>query len=220
MQTMTKDIADNKVHVTLGSMTQIPCDAYVVPQPSSRASTCGVAKSIAQSGANACVQAYSAALEAIEGWELPLGDAIVTESGGGNSSHLIHVSSIDAGAADQFSIIQKSIYNALVQAHRNQIKTIAIPALGTGLHGGLDYTQSAKAMMSAIYAFGENGGRLDDIHLVIYGDEAGYSKFVDVLDKANYKNPPPGQGQNPFNFAAWVSRQEHSFGDVAGARGL
>jgi O-acetyl-ADP-ribose deacetylase (regulator of RNase III) len=128
----------------------------------------------------------------------------LTASGGSNSKYLLHVASVGSETDEEFSVVQKSIYNALIQAQKRGIKSVAAPALGTGIIGALTPTQSAKAMMFAINQFVKGGGKLDEIRFVIYGSESAQQAFVTVLQNKSYENISPESWQKQFQIDEWV----------------
>lgn len=198
------DISGQRVTIELANMTSKQCDAYIVPQISHMASAGGVGGAILRSGAKRGMNAYQTHIESTGA--LNFGDAYLTTSGGGNSRYLLHVASVDSKKDEQFSTVQKAVYNALLQAEKRGIKTIAAPALGTGALGTLTPAQSAKAMMSAINKFAENGGKFDEISFIIHDSEADQKAFITTLKSKSFENATPEEGQKKFDLDKWAAK--------------
>lgn len=205
MAAYSGEISGQNVKIESGDLTLKECDAYVVPQFNSCVSEGGVGGAIIRAGASQGMEAYQHHLDK-HGGKLEFGNACLTTSGGGNSKYLLHVVSVDSPGAEEFSIVQKAIYSALLQAEKRGIKTIAAPALGTGTLGNLTPTQSAKAMMSAIALFAKNGGKFDRITLVIFGPDLAREEFIAVMANKAYENVSHEAGQKRLDLESWVNQ--------------
>lgn len=213
MDCITGHIGGQKIQIMGGDITELPCDAYLVPQFDSCASRSGVGGAIAHAGAEQGLAAYEHHLE-MRGRPLGFGDVRLTTSGGGNSKYLLHAASLDSGAGREFATVQMAVYNALSQAHRRGLKTVAMPALGTGLLGRLTAGQSARAMLSAVARFATEGRSLEALTFAIHGPPAARDEFVRVLSTRDYERADPEAGQKGFDFNAWAMQaQKAAFAD-------
>jgi O-acetyl-ADP-ribose deacetylase (regulator of RNase III) len=192
------------VRIEQGDITSKKCDAYVIPQFNSCMSEGGVGGAVMRAGAEQGMLAYEQYLSG-HGGTLAFGDACVTAAGGGNAKYLIHVASVGSGPASEFSTIQKAVFNALALAKKRGIKIIGIPALGTGVIGSLTPTQSAKAMMSAVFEFAKKDATLHEINFAIYAPDAVVAEFGNVLKEKSYQHTSDEVGAKKFDFGKWAS---------------
>lgn len=190
--------------VQLGDITEANVDAVIVPQFTSGASYGGVGGAVMRSGAESGMRAYDDYIS--EQGEQAFGTVLLTPSGSPKAPYLLHVVSVGSGAEDEFNTIKTATYNALSVAGDNGIKSIALPALGTGIIGRLTNTQSAEAMMSAVAEYHAAGGHPVETNFVIYGDHNAYQAFVEVLKGESYKSSNESQtGQREIDPARWVT---------------
>lgn len=204
---LRKDAVVNvPVAVLAGNLTRLTVDAYVVPHFKKGVSTGGVGSAIIEGGAKAGIDSFEQ-VYAEAGGELPFGSAHVTESGGGNAKYLINVVSVGSGVQNEFKVISDATYNAMVVAHQKGIKTIALPALGTGFAGDSSGRQCADAMLSGLDRFAREGGRLDGVAFVIYGEKETWNGFNQALDSRSYKKFSDSIGGKTFE-QKWSKESE------------
>lgn len=205
MQNVSGNIGNVTVKVASGDMTRIKADALCVPEFPNCASEGGVGYAVMRSGATKGVEAYHKLATAENGGQgYDFGTAVITKSGGGNSPNLVHVVTAGAKADNQFAVVQQSVYNALKQAESQGLKSVAMPALGTGIIGSLTGQQSAQAMMAGIKQFSDGGGKMD-VSLVVYGSGSGYNSFVSTMKTGSYADAVPQQGAREFDAGRWLA---------------
>jgi O-acetyl-ADP-ribose deacetylase (regulator of RNase III) len=205
MLSVKGDIGELPITIEQGSMTAKACDTYIVPHFDSHVSGGGVARAVCEAGGKAGVDAYGEIIAQHNG-HVPYGESFTTLSGGGNSKYLTHIVSVGSGRDSEFAVIQKAICNALASTARHGIKSLTIPALGTGAVGSLTPRQSAQAIMSAISEYAANGGRIDSICIVLSGPESTFHEFATVLQDKSYVNPPAQSGQKTADLAEWTTK--------------
>lgn len=76
------------------------------------------------------------------------GEAVIT-SGGRLNQKIIHVAGLTWYWTSNLKIIKMCVFNALTLAHKNNIKSIAIPLIGTGV-GGLKTNDVLEVMREVI----------------------------------------------------------------------
>ena len=189
---------DVTVTVAGGDMTQIKADAFFVPEFSSCASEGGVGAAIARGGAEEGLNEYDKFIE--KNGELDFGKVILTKSGGGNSEWLLHGVTAGADADNQFEVAQNATYNALKSAQDFGLKSVVIPAIGTGIIGHLTNTESAQAILAGINKFAQEGGKMD-VSVVVYSVGQGYRDFAGVLNSKSYENATSTVGTKEFDMA-------------------
>ena len=195
MPQKTDQIENVSVRVVGGDMTKIKADAYFVPQFTSCASEGGVGGAIMYSGAQEGMEEYNKYIE--ENGEMAWGDVIMTKSGGGNSQFLLHGATAGANKEDSFEVAQKATYKALQLAQEAGLKSVVIPAIGTGIIGSLTNEESAKAILSGVNQFAQEGGNMD-VSVVVYSTGQGYKDFENVLTSKSYENAQPTIGTKEF----------------------
>ncbi len=166
------------LEILLGDITKEKVDAYIVPHFNSAISYYrGVGGLLAIRGGYPGLKAYK---KFVNGRTLDFGTAHVTKSGGGNAQYLINVVSLGSGADSEYRVVSETMYNALEEAEARGIKSVAAPAMGTEIIGHLSPEQSAMAMIAGIKKYAAKGGTIQDIKIVISGDQNAHSKFVSV----------------------------------------
>ena len=117
--------------------------------------------------------------EAQSGGEHPLGACIVTGPGRLRCRKVLHAVS----AWQQASCVGRSTQRALLVAERLGLRSLALPALGTGA-AAVAFEASAAAMASALrWHLALGGCRLERVRFVLY-DENKRRVFADVLEAA------------------------------------
>ncbi len=117
--------------------------------------------------------------EAQTGGEHPLGACVVTGSGRLGCRKVLHAVS----AWQQASCVGRSTQRALLAAERLGLRSLALPALGTGA-AGVAFEASAAAMASALrWHLALGGSGLREVRFVLYDDDK-RRVFADVLEAA------------------------------------
>lgn len=170
-------IGDTLVELTKGDITSWKGDAIVNAANTALIMGAGVAGAIARR-AGETVQR-----EALEKAPVPLGGVARTRAGLLPAKFVIHAAVMGPDAKTDTEIIARATDAALADAESIGLKSIAFPALGTGV-GGLPYAEAARAMFGATAAYlkKRKTPRLRKITFVLYDDEA-YAAFREVLDE-------------------------------------
>lgn len=117
--------------------------------------------------------------EAMSGGERALGMCVVTGAGTLRAKHVLHAVS----AWNETSCIGRAMFRALLLAEQLGLKTLAMPALGTG-SSRVSLETCASAMMTALrWHLSLGGSRLHRVTLVL-GDEAKLKTYRDVAEEA------------------------------------
>lgn len=184
MRIASGTVGDNTVHVEVGDLAQVEVDAVVVPQFATGVSTGGVGGAMLRSGAEAGMWAYKGIVD--ENGSLPFGTAVSTASGSASSKALIHVVSVGSGQENEFGTVALAFRAALRKAAGLGMRTLAAPALGTGIIGYLSARQSAEAMLAALEIHAQEGNPPIEVRLVTYGSPEMAQVFRDVLSSRSY----------------------------------
>ncbi len=102
---------------------------------------------------------------------IEVGDAVATTAGNLPQKIVVHAAGMGQELKTNPELVYKSTLSSLKLADEMTAKSIAFPALGTGV-GGLSLTECAQAMKRAVDEFAPSATNLTNIHFVIYGDDA------------------------------------------------
>jgi len=117
--------------------------------------------------------------EATRGGERALGDCIVTGAGALRARHVLHAVS----AWNETSCVGRSMQRALAHADRLGLRSLALPALGTG-SARVTLETCANAMLSALrWRLALGGSRLQRVTIAL-GDQDKLATFRDVAVEA------------------------------------
>ncbi len=136
-----------RIEIELGDITAEEVDAIVNPANSYGFMGGGVAGAIKEKGGS------EIELAAIEKAPIPLGHAILTTSGNLRCKHIIHSPTMEQpGALTTIDNVKEATLAALKVADDGDLKTIAIPGMGTGV-GQIPKDKAAKAILEVIVNF-------------------------------------------------------------------
>lgn len=184
---------DPRISVVVGDLTDIKADAIVCPAlPDLDVMYVGVAGAIRmKSGERVFEEARAIGREAkrknpSEEYPVPLFSAHLTGAGElQNAHHVIHsvaVNFVDGQLTCDAETISKSAWNVLEVADSNNVKSVAFPALGSGLYAvPLDESIGAIAQASDKYLQEHPHTNLEEIKIVtLKGGKPKVSRDVEV----------------------------------------
>ncbi|MBN3041196.1 MAG: macro domain-containing protein [Candidatus Omnitrophica bacterium] len=128
---------------------------------------------------------------------LTVGDAIITSGGRLKAKHVIHSVTMNMDFITSAEIIRKATYNTLLCAQKNNITSLAIPALGCGT-GGFSYEEASKIMAQEVFRYVREvkNPTLRKIAFVLYSQDA-YDIFKErVVEYLGYMDKKISEG--PF----------------------
>jgi O-acetyl-ADP-ribose deacetylase (regulator of RNase III) len=114
--------------------------------------------------------------EAVKKGPIPVGDAVETGAGALPSRYVIHAAVMGQDLRTNEKIIRKATRNVLELAESLGVKSVAFPALGTGV-GGFPLKRCAQAMLEEVLNY---SGSLEVV-FVLYSEES-FSIFRSVYD--------------------------------------
>jgi O-acetyl-ADP-ribose deacetylase (regulator of RNase III) len=100
-----------------------------------------------------------------------VGGAAVTGAGELAARNVIHAASMALGGVTTTESLQSSMDHAFQLAQQLGVKTIAIPAVGTGI-AGLPIDECAVVMARSLTRALANGWEPDEVRFVLFGDGA------------------------------------------------
>ena len=111
---------------------------------------------------------------------LPIGDAVATGGGRLPVRHVIHAVTMGQDLSTSERDIRTATRSALRVAESLGVRSVAFPALGTGV-GGFPLDRAAAAMLQETVAHLRGGSDLDEVVFALY-DAAAYDAFRAALD--------------------------------------
>ena len=115
---------------------------------------------------------------------IAVGEAAITGAGQLRARHVIHAASVRLGESTSEMNLRAATRNSLKRANENSLKTIAFPAIGTGI-AGFPIERCAQVMLEEVRAHLENPTTLERIDFVLF-DRASLEVFERVLTKLKY----------------------------------
>jgi O-acetyl-ADP-ribose deacetylase (regulator of RNase III) len=100
-----------------------------------------------------------------------VGEAVVTGGGELPAHHVIHAASMALGGATTAESLQSSMDHAFRLAQQLGVKTIGVPAVGTGI-AGFPIDACAVVMALALRRALDNGWTPDEVRFVLFGEGA------------------------------------------------
>jgi len=169
-----KKIAGITIDLLQGDITEMECDAIVNAANNRLWMGGGVAGAIKRKGG------VEIEKEAVAKGPIQIGEAIWTSAGSLKAKFVIHAAVMGDDRRTDETKIYKATKSSLLLADQLGLKSIAFPALGTGV-GGFPYKESAKAMLRAIEEVAPSLKNLQQITFVLWGEEA-YNSFKEVIE--------------------------------------
>jgi O-acetyl-ADP-ribose deacetylase (regulator of RNase III) len=163
-----------RIDVHQGDITQIAVDAVVNAANNRLWMGGGVAGALKRAGGPE-VEA-----EALSKGPIPVGEAAVTSAGRLPSRYVIHAAVMGQDLRTDAEKIRQATRNSLLRADELGVKTIAFPALGTGV-GGFPLAECARIMINEVIRHTAGGSGLERVVFVLF-DGLAYQAFRQELD--------------------------------------
>lgn len=164
------------IRLLQGDITNCEVDAIVNAANGQLKMEKGLAKTVLQVGGNSIIE------EVAQYAPIETGEAIVTTGGNLKAPYIIHVAGVDLNFKTNEGILKKAVKNILKRSFERNFKSIAIPAIGTGV-GGFPIDECAEIMLQAIIQ--ETSNSQLELERVIFAlhDQKGYKAFESALEK-------------------------------------
>ena len=161
-----------KIEVYHGDITQFELDALVNAANNRLWMGGGVAGALKRAGGKE-IEA-----EAVKKGPSPVGEAVVTGAGKLKARYIIHAAVMGQDLRTDAEKIRQATRNSLLRGDELGVKSIAFPALGTGV-GGFPLDECARIMISEVCQY--SAKKLEKVVFVLY-DEPAYQAFKQELD--------------------------------------
>lgn len=164
-----------EIEVIQGDLTQMECDAVVNAANNHLWMGGGVAGALKRAGG------IDIETEAVRKGPVAVGEAVVTGAGKLKAKYVIHAAVMGQDLRTDADKIRQATRNSLLRAEELGIKSMAFPALGTGV-GGFPLAECAQIMLEEVKHFQKRQTEMEKVCFVLFGKEA-YSIFKKELDK-------------------------------------
>src|SRR3970040_2404738 len=173
MERTLMDLKD-KIIVTQGDITDMEVDAIVNAANTRLLLVIGVAGAIRRKGGDSIQK------ECDKIGSIPLGEAVVTGAGKLKAKFVIHAAGMHLGGSVSEEPLREATNNSLLRADEKGVKTVALPAIGTGV-GGFPLNRCAQVMIDIVveYLKNEKTG-IEKVYFVLFDMET-YKVFNDYL---------------------------------------
>lgn len=109
------------------------------------------------------------------------GEAVLTGGGNLKAKYVIHAAGPVYGEGNEDEKLTKAVFNSLKLANKKNIRTIAFPAISTGIFR-FPLQRCSEIMIKEIMKFLQNNGVPEEVILCLY-DEKAFSIFAKSLEK-------------------------------------
>ncbi len=100
----------------------------------------------------------------------PVGTAVLTGGGELKAKHVIHAVGPRMGEGDEDRKLQSAIRSSLALADRHGLKSIAVPAISTGVFG-FPMDRCARILLTEVYRYLQGGTKLERVIVSLWGDD-------------------------------------------------
>lgn len=172
-----------RIELWNGDICELEVDAIVTAANLSLWMSTGVAGAIKAAGGD------SIEFEAVRQAPVPLGSAIVTHAGKLAAGAVIHAVSLDRDRRTSAPILASAVRSALDRARELGARSIAFPALGTGV-GGFPLEEAAAVTVATLHAELPACPTIEHVILAMRG-QAAYSAYAAALASAGQTTAEP-----------------------------
>jgi len=163
------------ISIIKGDITTIKADALVNAANNELWMGLGVAGALKRKGGQ------EIEIEAMSKGPIEPGEAIETSAGKLDAKYIIHAAGMRSDGFISEEILRNSIQNSLNLAEKLGLKSIAFPAIGTGV-AGFPEEECAKIMLEILSNF--KAENIQTVKLVLFGEDT-YQKFLAVFGNKN-----------------------------------
>jgi len=163
------------VELVKGDITELEVDAIVNAANSRLKMGGGVAGAILRKGG------WSIQEECDKIGYCPVGGAVITGAGKLKAKYVIHAVGPRMGEGDEDRKLRNATLNSLKLAEKHGIKSMAFPAISTGIFG-FPKDRCAKIMLRTTIDYLKAGSSIERVIFCLYDDET-YQIFAEELNR-------------------------------------
>jgi len=164
-----------EIELYKGDITQLELDALVNAANNRLWMGGGVAGALKRAGGREIEP------EAVGKGPIPVGQAVATGAGRLKAKYVIHAAVMGQDLTTDAEKIRRATRNSLERADELAIKSLAFPALGTGV-GGFPLDECARIMIAEVLKYPAGKSGLKKVVFALF-DGAAYQVFKQELDK-------------------------------------
>lgn len=171
-----KNIGGKTIEIIKGDITEVNSDAIVNAANNKLWMGGGVAGAIKRKGGQ-IIEA-----EAIKQGPIPIGEAVITTAGKLKAKYIIHAAGMGTDLKTDETKIKNATLNSIKRAHEANLRSIAFPAIGTGV-GGFPTETAAKVMIGTAIDFvkNEKDTSIERIIFTLFDDYT-FKVFIEALE--------------------------------------
>lgn len=168
-------VGSSEIRLVKGDITELEVDAIVNAANSSLKMGGGVAGAILRKGG------WSIQEECDKIGYCPVGGAVITGAGRLKAKYVIHAVGPRMGEGNEDEKLKSATLSALKLAEERGVKSIAFPAISTGIFG-FPKDRCAKIMLGTTVEYLRRGSVIERVIFCLYDDET-YKVFLDELER-------------------------------------
>ncbi len=176
MQNRSKKVCGTVIELTLGDITEMDTGAIVNPANAQLVLGGGVAGAVRRKGGPE-IQAECDRIGPVQ-----VGQAAVTTGAGLKAEYVIHAVGPRMGQGDEDRKLASATAAALAKADENGIKSIAFPAISTGIFG-YPLGRCAAVMLKQAVKYARAKTDIEKIVFCLY-DEAAFNVFAEEFERS------------------------------------
>jgi O-acetyl-ADP-ribose deacetylase (regulator of RNase III) len=184
---MPLKIENTEIEVMQGDITLLDVEAIVNPANTFLMHTGGLAAQIAKRGGMIIQQ------ESKKIGNVPTGSAVLTRGGNLKAEHVIHAvgPKYKDGKSGEAEKLASAVTAALDIAHKKKLKSVAIPAISSGIFG-YPIKESSKIIVDTLVEYfnakkkAKEETTIEKVILCLFDEEA-FNNFVSSLEKHSKK---------------------------------
>lgn len=154
-----------KIELREGDITKMDVEAVVNAANNDLLLGAGVAGAIRKAGGPSIQE------ECNKIGRIPIGEAAITGAGAMKARHVIHAASMELGGMTTAESLRASTKNSLLRADEKGLKTVAFPAIGTGI-AGFPLDECARIMLDVVAEHLRGKTSIEKVYFVLFGQEA------------------------------------------------
>jgi O-acetyl-ADP-ribose deacetylase (regulator of RNase III) len=163
----------SRIRLVQADITTLDVDAIVNAANDHLWMGAGVAGAIKRAGGDEIER------EAVAQGPIAIGEAVVTGAGRLAARHVIHAATMGQDLATDERSVRAATANALRRAEEHRLRSVAFPALGTGV-GGFPVERCAEVMLEETRRHLARGSSIEDVFFVLRGQGA-FDAFARAL---------------------------------------
>lgn len=172
---MKHEVGDSVVELVQGDITEMETDAIVNAANARLQLGGGVAGAIRRKGGPSIQD------ECNEHGPISVGEAAITGGGNLKARHVIHAVGPMMGEGDEDNKLRSATLNSLRLAEKEGLRSIAFPAISTGIFG-YPVDRCAHIMLTTAIDWLQTGGNLERVVFCLYGIES-FNVFAEEMKR-------------------------------------